>query len=114
MRLGLGSPGRWVPMEVYRLDLNVDQVCREARRKTVNPKPQYQRSHEGVWNLSKKQLLMDTILRGYDIPKFYWRRIEDPVFRHEVVDGQQRLRAIWEFFDGKFTLGENSDNLRWG
>lgn len=98
-------------MQVYKLDLNVDQMCRPARRAETNPKPQYQRTHEGVWTLAKKQLLMDTILRGYDIPKIYFRKVDDPVFRHEVVDGQQRLRALWEFFDGKYPLGAISSDL---
>jgi HNH endonuclease/Protein of unknown function DUF262 len=98
-------------MEVYKLDLNVDQICYSARRASTNPKPQYQRTHEGVWTLWKKQLLMDTILRGYDIPKFYFRKVTDPIFKHEVVDGQQRLRAIWEFVDGKFSLGSMSQDL---
>lgn len=98
-------------MEVYRLDLNVDQMCRPARRATTNPKPQYQRTHEGVWTLQKKQLLMDTILRNYDIPKIYFRKVDHTTYKHEVVDGQQRLRAIWEFFEGKFPLGPMSHDL---
>lgn len=98
-------------MEVYKLDLNVDQMCRPARRAVTNPKPQYQRTHEGVWTLQKKQLLIDTILRKYDIPKIYFRKIDDPLYKHEVVDGQQRLRAIWEFFDGRYPLGPLSHDL---
>ena len=37
----------------------------------VNTNPDFQRP--AVWGLAQKQLLIDTILRGYDIPKFYWR-----------------------------------------
>lgn len=78
------------------------------RRKKINPKPQYQRGP--VWNTEKKQQLIDTILRGYDIPKFYLR-VTDGEYEHEVVDGQQRLRAIWEFYEGKYPLGEFSNDL---
>jgi 5-methylcytosine-specific restriction endonuclease McrA len=101
-------------MQVYKLDLNIDQVCRAARRATINPRPEYQRTHEGVWTLGKKQLLMDSILRGYDIPKIYFRLVDDGAYKHEVVDGQQRLRAIWEFFDGKWPLGSISADLPFG
>ncbi|MCC6602813.1 MAG: DUF262 domain-containing protein [Anaerolineae bacterium] len=79
------------------------------REKKINPKPQYQRG--AVWNLTKKQKLIDSILRGYDIPKFYLRISSDPDFEHEVVDGQQRLRAIWEFKNGEYPLGEDSNDL---
>ena len=84
-----------------------------ARRKErINPKPQYQRT--SVWSLKKKQLLIDSILRGYDVPKFYLRTSDEPEYEHEVVDGQQRLRTIWEFVEGDFELGDDSNDLPQG
>ncbi len=69
----------------------------------IDPKPQYQRT--SVWNPSKKKLLIDSILRGYDIPKFYIREVDnDPIYSYEVTDGQQRMRAIWEFSEDNFKL----------
>ena len=65
------------------------------RESKINPHPQYQRA--AVWKLTKKQKLIDSILRGYDIPKIYLRKSPDDAYEHEIVDGQQRLRAIWEF-----------------
>jgi len=82
------------------------------REKKIDPQPQYQRG--SVWTPAKKQLLIDTIFRGYDIPKFYLRVIENSKYEHEVVDGQQRLRSIWEFMNDDFPFGEYSkyfDNL---
>ncbi len=79
------------------------------REKKINPRPQYQRAP--VWNLEKKQRLIDSILRGYDVPKFYLRISPDTTYEHEVVDGQQRLRAIWEFMKDEYELGEVSDDL---
>lgn len=61
------------------------------REDKINPQPQYQRAP--VWNESKKQLLMDSILRGYDMPKFYLRPSAPP-YEHEVVDGQPEQRSI--------------------
>jgi hypothetical protein len=66
------------------------------KKQKINPKPQYQRT--SVWSLAKKKLFIDSILRGYDVPKFYLREISiDTVFDFEITDGQQRMRAIWEF-----------------
>lgn len=69
----------------------------------INPKPQYQRT--SVWAPNKKRLLIDSILRGYDIPKFYLRKTPtDALYEYEVTDGQQRIRSIWEFAESSFKL----------
>jgi uncharacterized protein with ParB-like and HNH nuclease domain len=71
----------------------------------INPKPQYQRT--AVWQLSKKKLLIDSVLRGYDIPKFYLRETPNDIhYKFEITDGQQRMRAIWEFIENEFKLDE--------
>src|SRR5690606_15187262 len=71
----------------------------------INPKPQYQRT--AVWQLTKKKLLIDSILRGYDIPKFYLRETPNDVhYKYEITDGQQRMRAIWEFIEEQFKLDD--------
>lgn len=75
----------------------------------IDTNPDYQRPP--VWSLNQKQLLIDTILRGYDMPKMYWRKIGKNPDKYEVVDGQQRLRAIWEFMEGKFSLGKNQEPI---
>ncbi len=78
------------------------------REPKIDPRPSYQR--EGtVWSKSKKQLLMDSILRRYDIPKLYLRAVDKPPYKYEVVDGQQRLRAIWEFCQDGFPLSTECD-----
>lgn len=87
--------------------MTVDQVFR--RKQDIDPQPQYQRAP--VWRLRKKQLLIDSILRGFDMPKFYLRRVESSSFEWEVVDGQQRFRTIWEFLEGDFDLSEESADL---
>lgn len=73
------------------------------RKDDINPKPQYQRT--SVWHPSKKKLLIDSILRGYDIPKFYLSLTpNDLTYKYEVTDGQQRMRSIWEFADNGLKL----------
>lgn len=75
----------------------------------IDTNPDYQRPP--VWSLSQKRLLIDTILRGYDIPKMYWRKVGKNPDRYEVVDGQQRLRAICEFMNGDFGLSKDADPI---
>jgi hypothetical protein len=57
-----------------------------------------------AWKLPRQVLLLDSILRGMDIPKVYLRKLTHGIFTHDAVDGQQRLRAIWMFHDGQITL----------
>jgi hypothetical protein len=64
-----------------------------------------------VWSLAQKQLLIDTILRGYDVPKLYWRQTQRNPDKYEVVDGQQRIRAIWEFHEGNYGLPKKADPI---
>jgi Protein of unknown function DUF262 len=73
--------------------------------------PDYQRMG-GVWTLEKKQLLMDSILNDYDIPKIYLHAFsreqrKSDGFAYAVIDGRQRLEAIWQFIEGKFTLSDD-------
>lgn len=79
-------------------------------RHRIDPTPDYQRPP--AWTLKQKQLLIDTILRGYDVPKMYWQRLpKGEEFQFAVIDGQQRLRTIWEFCGGEFALARNMDPI---
>ena len=78
-------------------------------RQRIDTNPDFQRP--AVWTVAQKRLLIDTILREYDIPKMYWRKVNDKPERYDVVDGQQRLRAIWSFVDGEFALDSSADSI---
>ncbi|MFN8177680.1 MAG: DUF262 domain-containing protein [bacterium] len=78
-------------------------------RDRVDTNPDYQRP--AVWTTAQKQLLVDTILRNYDIPKLYWRRTGKKPDTYDVVDGQQRLRAIYGFFEGAFQLPRDAEPI---
>lgn len=75
------------------------------RRKYINTNPDYQRP--AVWTKPQKQLLIDSMLREYDVPKIYLHRTGDKTY--DVIDGQQRLRTIWEYFEGGFALAKDAD-----
>ena len=75
------------------------------RRSKINTNPDYQRP--AVWSKAQKQLLIDSMLREYDIPKMYMHKTGKDTY--DVIDGQQRLRTIWEFFSGGFALAKDAD-----
>jgi hypothetical protein len=82
----------------------VSTLCQRQRR--IRQKP---RSTSDDWSLEKKQALIDSIIRGYDIPKIYLRPCHDLIEGFEVIDGQQRLNSIWEFCNNEFCLGDIPD-----
>ena len=95
-------------MDMNKRPMAVPTVCKMKPR--IDATPDYQRPP--VWTRKQKQLLMDTILRNYDIPKFYWRQVKRPDgTEYEVIDGQQRLRAIWEFSEGGYPLANDCDPI---
>jgi hypothetical protein len=64
-----------------------------------------------VWPRPAKAYLLDTILANRPIPQLFIQRYASaqtgrPSYR--VIDGQQRLRAIFEFLDDRFSLSKSS------
>jgi len=57
--------------------------------------PEFQREPT-VWKLDKKQRLIDSIVRGFDISSIYFYKRDDG--KYECIDGQQRINAIWSYF----------------
>lgn len=94
-------------MEISKKPWSMLSVCGYKNR--IDTNPDFQRP--AVWSLSQKQLLIDTVLRGYDIPKLYWRKVSKTPEKYEVVDGQQRLRTIFEFHAGAFALAKDADDI---
>lgn len=94
-------------MEINKKPWPILSVCGFKNR--IDTNPDFQRP--AVWSLGQKQLLIDTILRDYDIPKLYWRKISKSPEKYEVVDGQQRLRTIFEFHAGEFALAKDADDI---
>jgi Protein of unknown function DUF262 len=73
--------------------------------------PDYQREQK-LWSTSKKALLIDSIVRDFDIPKLYFNQPEKGKDDFEVVDGQQRIWAIWDFFNDEYSVQLNGDELK--
>ncbi|MGA2876778.1 MAG: DUF262 domain-containing protein [Nitrososphaerales archaeon] len=84
-----------------------------SERQFIDVEPPYQRRGD-IWTLEKKQLLIDSILNDYDIPKLYFHSIsrkqksaEGGEFDFAIIDGRQRLQTIWSFIDGSFPLADD-------
>ncbi len=65
--------------------------------------PDFQR--RSVWSQAAKSYLIDTIIRGKPMPKILIsQKLAGARPIRVVVDGQQRLRSIFEFIEGNFRI----------
>ncbi|MGR5455477.1 DUF262 domain-containing protein [Vibrio alfacsensis] len=70
--------------------------------------PKYQRRRT-EWPATAKTALIDTILNNFPIPPIYLRDYvdENGKRRKEIIDGQQRISTIIEFYTDKYSLSKN-------
>lgn len=92
-------------LNIVRDTASVFQLKRKWERNPplLDLTPPFQR--ELVWTTKQKCELIESILMGIPLPAFYMR--EDINGVYIVVDGKQRLSALFDFIDEKFKL----DNL---
>jgi hypothetical protein len=79
----------------------------ESQRGTLILQPKYQRNP--IWSIGQKCFLIDSLISGCPIPQVYINIKTEGSGRekktiYEVVDGQQRLRAIIEFLSDTWPL----------
>jgi Protein of unknown function DUF262 len=88
-------------MRIRQRRWKVERLVRDQA--AINLNPAWQRGP--AWKPPRQVLLIDSILRGMDIPKIYLRSLlAGGMHSHDAVDGQQRLRAMWEFRAGDLPL----------
>ena len=79
------------------------------KSKELTLAPEFQRGD--IWVPSAQSFFIDTLLRELPIPPIYIRLVTDRETKtsyREVVDGQQRLRTIEKFIDGRLVLDKRS------
>lgn len=67
--------------------------------------PKFQR--RSVWSDKARSYLIDTVIRGFPISKIFMRHDVDPKTRkstRQIVDGQQRVRAILNYLQDGFKV----------
>lgn len=94
--------------------VQINDILQWYENEELELSPKYQRN--SVWNEKAKSYLMDTIIRGLPIPPIFMRQSIDVTTKktyREIIDGQQRLRAITEYIDNKFPISK-THNEKYG
>lgn len=88
------------------------------RRSNIDMDPPYQR-HGRLWSPSDKSYLIDSIINGFDIPKFYMADFnygDSPLnvnkLPYAIIDGKQRFESIFDFYDGTIVLNKDFEYLK--
>jgi hypothetical protein len=86
---------------------------KEEAAGTLDLSPNFQR--RPVWTEEQASFLIDTILSGLPIPEIYIRSSSTPKgeTKYEVVDGQQRIRAVLLFGSNDLELTGEEISARW-
>lgn len=92
----IGYHLKHTPMKIRDLD-------RYYRERQLVFDTEYQRTE--VWPRYKKRLLIDSIIRKYDISMIFLReQISDNRVVYQCIDRQQRLKCIFRFINDEFEI----------
>jgi hypothetical protein len=87
------------PIISYGADYTLDSIRQYNETKQIIVQPSFQRKF--VWDIKKASKLIESLLLGYPVPNILLGR--DPESEvMEVIDGQQRLLTICDYFKGRF------------
>jgi uncharacterized protein with ParB-like and HNH nuclease domain len=107
--------GEGVTMVTFsRTNIRIAELLKLYKQKELILQPKFQR--RSCWEEKARSYLIDTIVKGYPMPKIFLRKIVSPktnLMAYEVVDGQQRLQAIIDYHNDNLVLSKHH-NLDFG
>ena len=95
--------------------IQISDIIQWNEKNEIELSPKYQRN--SVWNEKAKAYLIDTIIRGLPIPPIFLRQKTDITTKsttREIIDGQQRIRAILEFIVNESFSIKKAHNKMYG
>ena len=95
--------------------ITVSDLVQWQSKNELELSPRYQRN--SVWNEKAKAYLIDTIVRGLPIPPIFLRQKVDVNTKstyREIIDGQQRVRAILDYIVAESFAIKKSHNRELG
>ena len=100
------SPGDFdIPLaerkvSAQRADNSVFELHRQEQRGLLRLQPIFQRYY--VWTEKQASALVESLFLRLPIPVIYLA--EEKTGEHSVIDGQQRLTALFKFMDGEYPI----------
>ena len=94
-------------MKAVHVTKTVSDLVDLYKSKMMIANPEYQRGI--VWTVPQQKKLIDSLFRGYTLPLLYLHEKKEEFAGYtreglEIIDGQQRLTAIYKYVSGDFRL----------
>lgn len=100
-------------MQLHGSDPDIQTLIQRMKSNDIDLQPNFQRGE--VWPTTKKQKLIDSVLRDWHVPPIHLIE-EKETKRQLVLDGQQRLASIRDFANNEFAVNgkiePHSDEIR--
>lgn len=87
-------------LKLDKSDLQLETIVTRINNNELDLQPSFQRGE--IWDAKRRQRLIDTILRGWYVPAIHI--VVDSDENELVLDGQQRLTTVREFFDDRIVV----------
>jgi hypothetical protein len=100
-------------MEYKSSTFSIQELYNWYKSNELKLNPLYQRRN--VWSSEGKSFFLDTLFRGLPTHKIFLREVINyGKGTKEVVDGQQRLRTIFDFIDDAFRINNKTELQNYG
>ena len=100
-RPALKIEGRDIKLFTHPYDFTVRALKDQVDDGTLVLADKFQRRR--VWDEAKSSRLIESLLLNMPIPVCYFAELDDSSY--SVIDGQQRLTAIYRYINNEFALG---------
>lgn len=97
-------------VKTQNIEYDLETLVKKVKKGIIKLNPDYQRNHR--WGIEESSRLMESLILNIPIPTVYLSQdvdvdeeVEDDVARYSVIDGQQRLTAIYGFMTNDYALG---------
>lgn len=82
------------------VDYNLSTLAELVGSKNINLSPTYQRRFR--WDAKRQSSLIESFLMNVPVPPIYLN--EDEYGEYSIIDGKQRLTAVYKYLSGEFQL----------
>lgn len=96
-------------VKTQNIEYDLETLVNKIEKKTIKLNPDYQRNRR--WNNKTSSRLIESLILNIPIPTVYLsldvdvdEEVEEGVSRYSVIDGQQRLSAIYGFMNNSYAL----------
>ncbi len=96
-------------VKTQNIEYDLETLVKKVKRNTIKLDPEYQRKYR--WSEETSSRLIESLILNIPVPLIYLSQdidvdeeAEEDVARYSVIDGQQRLTAIVNFMENRYSL----------